>query len=242
MHRLLCVLFALLSLVDLALTRWLLGRSRGQVYEANPIAKWFLERHGWPGMACFKGAVVLLVMGLYAIIVRYRPRAAWGVLTFGCASLSIVVCYSLILCQSPIQSTREEEEEVSQRLEAMNEQTQLTWNRQRDAMLALLGDLRQDLLAERCTLGEAVDRLATLEHGEMSDVLRSQTKLYADRPVIQGVAAFLISHVVNSLKEDRRSASKLGHRLAREFEITYGSTVPNMLAILIQDIDRVVLG
>jgi hypothetical protein len=235
MDRSLYVLFALLSLVDLALTRLLLGRSRAQVYEANPIAKWFLERHGWPGIACFKSAVVLLVLGLSAVIFRYRPRTARGVLGFGCATLAIVVCYSLILYQRPIEST-DDELQARRSLENLNNDTQQI-NRQRATMLALLADIRQDLLVERCTLGQAVDRLATLEQGKISDVLQAQVKVYPNRPVAQGIAAFLITHVVNTLKQDPHSASQLGRRLARQFESTYGSTVPTMLSRVIQDID-----
>jgi hypothetical protein len=237
MHRSLCVLFALLSLIDLALTRVLLGRSRSQVFEVNPLAKWFLERHGWPGIAGYKGALVLLVLGLCAIIFRYRPRAARGVLGFGCASLALVVCYSLTLCQRPTKSVGEEEEESRQYLENLNNETQVI-NRQRTAMMALLAELRQDLVVERCTLGQAVNRLATQEQGKISDVLRAQIKIYPNRPASQGIAAFLISYIVNTLKNDRHSASRVGRRLAREFERTYGSSIPTVLADLIHDIDR----
>jgi hypothetical protein len=228
MHRLLCALFALLSLIDLALTRWLLGRSRGQVYEVNPIAKWFLDRHGWPGMACFKGAGVLVVMCLYGIIFRYRPRAARGVLTFGCVSLAIVVCYSLILCQRPARMAEQEEAQEHLRLEE--------WKRQRAAMMALVAELRRDLLAERCTLREAVDRLAAMEQGKIADVLLSQIQPFHDRSVVEGTAAFLISNVVNSLKENRRSASRVGRRLTWEFEMTYGRTIPTALVNMLPDL------
>ena len=88
------ILFALLSLADLTLTWWLLGHSDGQVYEVNPVARWWLVRHGAVGLACFKGAVVLLVLTLTAVISRSKPRAAGQVLTFGCVSLVFVVLYS----------------------------------------------------------------------------------------------------------------------------------------------------
>ena len=48
------LLFILLSLVDLALTWWLLAHSYGQVYEANPVARWWLMRYGAAGLAGFK--------------------------------------------------------------------------------------------------------------------------------------------------------------------------------------------
>jgi hypothetical protein len=235
MHRSLCVLFALLSLTDLALTRWLIDRSGSPVYEANPIAKWCLDSHGWPGMACFKGGLVLLVMGLYAIIFRYRPRAASRVLGFGCTSLILVVGYSAALCQTPLKAA--DEEEGRQHLAKMNNETR-KWNRQRDTMLALLAELRQRLLVERCTLREAVDRLATLEQGKLSEVLRAQIRPYRNIPVAQSIAAFVISHAVSSVKDKRHCAAQLGRRLAREFEQTYSSAVPAMVAGLLEGVER----
>ncbi len=93
-------LFALLSLADLALTWWLLEQSDGQVYEANPLAGWLLAHAGWGGLACFKAAIVLLVLGLAALISRRRPAAADRVLNFACAAMSLVVLYSTALCGS----------------------------------------------------------------------------------------------------------------------------------------------
>jgi hypothetical protein len=235
MYRALCILFVLLSVVDLALTRWLFGRSRSQVYEVNPIAKWFLDRHGWPGMACFKSALVVLVMGLCGIIFRYRPRAARGVLTFGCASLALVICYSLNLSRWEDAHTAGEEAAARQKEDEMNQHTLLVLNRQRAAMMVLLAEIRRDLLAERCTLRQAVDRLATLEEGKISDVLRVQIRPFDDRPTAEGIAAFIIGHVVNALKQDRRSASRVGRRLTSEFERTFGRAVPNALVNMISD-------
>jgi hypothetical protein len=92
------LLFVLLSGADLALTWWLLGGSGGEVYEANPVANWWLARAGWAGLAGFKAALVLLVLGLAAVIGRHRPRAADGVLCFACAAVAAVVLYSATLC------------------------------------------------------------------------------------------------------------------------------------------------
>jgi hypothetical protein len=227
MHRSLSVLFTLLSLTDLALTWWLLDGSGGWVYEANPIARWFLQHHGWPGMACFKVAVVFLVLGLTAIIFRYRPRAARGILGLGCASLALVVWYSTGLCQAPQQAI--DEEASLQHLESMNSQIR-GWNCRRDVMLVHLGKIREELLAERCTLREAVDRLATSDQGKLPDVLRPQLRLYPGRPFAECIAAFLISHVVNSLKEEPQYACSIACNLVREFEDTFSRAIPTMLA------------
>src|SRR5262245_28676349 len=85
--------YALLSAADFALTHHLLAGS-GSAYEANPLANWLLQRHGWDGLAFFKVAVALLFTGLAAAIYWYRPRAAMRLLVFGCAALTIVVVYS----------------------------------------------------------------------------------------------------------------------------------------------------
>src|SRR5262245_36528876 len=101
------LLFILLSLADLALTGWLLGRPGAEVYEANPVARWWLAHYGWPGFAGFKAAVVGLVIALSAVIARSRPRAAGRVLGLGCAGLAAVVLYSAALCPAAARSPQE---------------------------------------------------------------------------------------------------------------------------------------
>jgi hypothetical protein len=91
------LLFALLSVTDLFLTWWLLDHSDGEVYESNPVANWWLARHGWLGLVAFKAGGVLLVIGLVAFISRYRPRAGGRILGFACAILALVVLYSAFL-------------------------------------------------------------------------------------------------------------------------------------------------
>jgi DNA-directed RNA polymerase specialized sigma24 family protein len=99
------LLFLIVSLADLALTCWLLRHSDGQIYEANPIARWWLVRFGAAGLACFKGAVVLLVLTLADFIARRRPRAAGRILVFGCVSTVLVVVYSAALCPAASRET-----------------------------------------------------------------------------------------------------------------------------------------
>lgn len=70
------------------------------MYEANPLANWWLSRHGWLGMASFKAAVVLAVVGLTAVLARSRPRMAGSV-------LGLVVLYSLALCRPTLLSAHE---------------------------------------------------------------------------------------------------------------------------------------
>ena len=42
-HRRKLFLFVLLNVVDLVLTWCLVGRGNGEVYESNPIARWWLR-------------------------------------------------------------------------------------------------------------------------------------------------------------------------------------------------------
>src|SRR5262249_9097167 len=86
--------FVLLGFVDLILTWHLLEQSPGQVYESNPIARWWLEQHGWLGLVLFKITVVLFVAALALIISQYRPCAGGLVLVFACSALALVDLYS----------------------------------------------------------------------------------------------------------------------------------------------------
>src|SRR5262249_38923004 len=101
-------LFVLLSVADLALTWWLLAHSRGQVYEANPVARWWLQQQGWLGLALFKVGVVFLVVGLVVVIARSQPRTAGCVLGLGCVVLALVVLHSTALCRTVLRSPQKE--------------------------------------------------------------------------------------------------------------------------------------
>src|SRR2546421_1505927 len=90
-------LFTALGLIDLALTCYLLRAAPGQVYEGNPVARWWLLRCGWVGLAGFKLAVVLLVLTAVQRIAHYRPHTAARVLAFACAATALVIGYSCTL-------------------------------------------------------------------------------------------------------------------------------------------------
>src|SRR5262249_305710 len=92
-------LFAALNLLDLALTWNLLRQSAGVVTEGNPVAGWWLDCFGWPGLAAFKLGSVLVALLLLAAVARHRPAAANRALAFGCAVLLGVVLYSAFLAR-----------------------------------------------------------------------------------------------------------------------------------------------
>jgi hypothetical protein len=96
--KLLClvglVCYALLSVVDYALTSALIEASDGVVYESNPVAAAFLDSHGWPGLAAFKIAGVLAFIAAVGVLSLRRPRLAAGLVAAGCAVLLSVTTYS----------------------------------------------------------------------------------------------------------------------------------------------------
>jgi uncharacterized protein DUF5658 len=87
-------LFALLSATDFAQTYALISQSDGGVYEANPVAGAWLERHGWGGLAAFKVGAVAVFTGAAALLLVRRPKAGAGVMALGCAALLSVTIYS----------------------------------------------------------------------------------------------------------------------------------------------------
>src|SRR5215471_13598299 len=65
-------LFILLGVADLLITCYLLGAAPGQFYESNPVARWWLDRWGWAGLASFKAATVLLALAAVGVVARRR--------------------------------------------------------------------------------------------------------------------------------------------------------------------------
>ncbi len=199
-------LFVLLSLADLALTCWLLDHSRGQVYEANPLARWWLVRYWATGLACFKAAVVLLVLVLMAVIAHFRPWAAGRILEVSCAILVLVVLHSTALCRTflvPINAR--EALEIEQALDEINREIRAERSRM-IAFRVFVGDLCNDLLAGRCTLGEAVGRLARTAQGRFPVTLSlsGARKTRNARSHINALAIPEVANIVNinSLSDD----------------------------------------
>jgi Domain of unknown function (DUF5658) len=91
------LLYAALSLVDLALTNRLLERADGHVYESNPIANAWLSAYGWTGLAAFKLTCVGLVIIVAVVLWIRRPRLGDHLLTFSCTVVALVVLYSCSL-------------------------------------------------------------------------------------------------------------------------------------------------
>jgi hypothetical protein len=85
-------LFVLLSAADYLQTYVLIAH--GPAHEANPVAAEWLDRHGWAGLALFKGLVTLAVLLAVGLLAGRRSPAAGRVLAVGCATLLAVGVYS----------------------------------------------------------------------------------------------------------------------------------------------------
>ena len=87
--------FILVSVLDILMTYKLLAG--GKIQEANPIARYFINRWGAKGMIFFKMGMVAFITVLAQVIATRNRTAARWVLFFGIAVVSIVVFYSVLL-------------------------------------------------------------------------------------------------------------------------------------------------
>jgi hypothetical protein len=218
------LLFALLSAADLVLTWWLLDHSGGLADEANPIARWWLLHYGWLGLACFKAALVLLVLLLTAVISPSRSRAAGRLLALGCAALGIVVAWSSTLClRAPASgeltaAQLEENEDFKQK--AREEL------RHRHTWRALLENVRDDLVAQRCTLTQAVGRLASPSQTRNHAWLQTLPIWPSSGSLEECLAVFLLSHLAIVLQHRQQTAWEVVLRLESEFHSRFGHPAP----------------
>lgn len=88
-------LFVLVSMLDLILTSLLL--QTGRFLESNPLADYFYEGWGLPGMAGFKILLVGMILGVINLIGVWRLATARWLLLLGSAVTGGVVLYSTAL-------------------------------------------------------------------------------------------------------------------------------------------------
>jgi hypothetical protein len=217
-------LFALLSGLDFLLTWYLLGRPDGAAYESNPLAAWLLARGGWPGLAAFKAATVLLVGGLGLLIYRHRPRAGHRVLAFGCAALAAVVLYSSYLCERARHPAAGLDPDEAAPLLARASHLRAALQRS-VAYREVLAQVTEDLRGRRCTLAEAVARLAQTEQGRDPAFPRAMRKAYPGLSDAECLAVCALNGVAPpafATTADRQ----LRRELEAEFLALYGRAAP----------------
>ena len=189
------LLFVLLSLSDLALTWWLLCHSGRVVYEANPVADWWLSRFGWIGLAGFKASMTFVVILLTRIVGQQRPRAAGHVLTFACAVLAVVVLHSAAVGQTA-QTFQELTAECNQMLDGYNRYARQS-SLNSIAYVALLDSVCDDLVAGKCTLAQAVAQLRSAQRYQDLGQQRLLSSLFPGRSLEESLAL----HVIDLLKK-----------------------------------------
>src|SRR5260370_4530256 len=166
--RIAIALLLLLNAADFALTRFLCAGETG-VYEANPVAGWWLVQYGWVGLAGFKFATVLLVVGIATLLIRRRPRLGRAVLGLGCAAAAIAVLVGGYLAATAGQRDRQlAAAEAGDDAEAGRLDGELA--RGHDYRTVILRE-SDKLAAGQCTLAESIDRLAATDKASDSNWL-----------------------------------------------------------------------
>jgi hypothetical protein len=223
MHLRKLMLFVCLSLTDLVLTWHLLSHGDGQVYEGNPLARWWLAHYGWLGLTLFKLSLALFVVGLTLVIARQRPRAAGKVLVLSCVILATVVLYSGLLawavagrsvapglCDPEVAAVSDRSRDLDRQRERVG------------AYQQLLERLSADLIAGRRTLPEAVGLLAESERGRSPDWLRYLGRAYPGRSEQARLAANLVYHALFLLQGGSSVDEETARRLAADYRQCYG--------------------
>ena len=223
MHSRKLMLFVCLSLVDLVLTWHLLSHGDGQVYEGNPLARWWLAHYGWQGLTLFKVALALLVVGLTLVIAQKRPRAAGRVLVLSCGILLAVVLYSGLLTVA-VAGRSVAPGLCDPEVAAVSDQSR-DLDRQRQQVGAyqqLLERLSADLIARRRPLPEAVSLLAASERGRSPDWLRYLGRAYPGRSEQARLGANLVYRALFLLQAGSSVDEETARRLAADYQACYG--------------------
>jgi hypothetical protein len=211
-------LYSMLSLADFFLTYHLVQQGGGEVYESNPIANAWLSAFGWAGLVIYKALAVLVVVGVVVIISRSRPRTSGNILLFGCCIVGGVVLYSCWLSGfGGLQSVEASIRPTLPQLRGRNPERRKHFDQ-----------LREELIAQRCTLAEAVARLASMEHLPRSPWIASLRQRYPDYSHEEYLAIHLINCVLRIHHGDEAEAPHLAPRLYADFESMYGKPFPEM--------------
>jgi hypothetical protein len=214
------VLFGLLSLFDLLLTAWLLTRPEQVVYEANPVASRVLHLWGWPGVIALKLGCVLLACGVGVYLYRRRPRAGFGVFTFGCAITGAVVLYSGCLAAAldntsvEQQRSREEGVEIDLKIAQLREYNEC------------LNQIAAELNTGQVSLSEGIARLSATAWGRnpiWASMLRRGYGIDSERECL---AINLVVQTGCQLAERGLEPCAATRRLTDEYRALFGHPMP----------------
>jgi hypothetical protein len=213
-------LFVALSLADMALTLFLLGRQGGGAYEWNPVASWWLARFGGAGLAGFKLGTVLLVAALTLAVSRRRPRAAGRLLSFGCAALLAVIAHSARLAPG-VHDEANQAERIETRAQRLEQE------RVRETTFTkLVHELGNDLVFRRRSLAEAVDVLSATEKARDPEWLRRAALLYPGLTGREQLGVRLIAEAALSATGGTHGSGRVYRELNAQFRSCFGRPAP----------------
>jgi hypothetical protein len=217
--------FAALNLTDLVLTWVVLRLAEGRACESNPLACWWLDRFGWPGLAGFKGATALMVTAVTVVVSRHHPRVGSRLLTFGCSTLLAVVLYSISLVYWV--GTGDDSAEADELQQIQQTRRNLERVRVRKcAYDALLDGLAKDLIERRRALAEAVRALAEAEHVQDPGWLRRMQRELPVRGMDECLAYKLVFFALYVLRADPHRSERVYRDLDAQFRAKFGRPVP----------------
>jgi len=220
-HRYGLALFVLLNLADLLMTWYLIERSKGIVYESNPLAAWWLQTGGWLGLAAFKAGVVLLAGSLILIVSLQRPHLGHGALGLSCAVVAGVVFYSGWLAGVSRSHEEQLQEMVTQKDLLQEEGERLL------AFRNTLIRLTDDLIAGRSTLKKAVQHLEQSTDAQLPLSLQGTWRSKSAQSQEEWLARILMNRVCDSSGSDAQKAREALGRLKAEYHEQFGQPFPD---------------
>jgi hypothetical protein len=226
------VLFALLSVADLALTWTLIQNGRGQFYESNPVAAWCLRWHGWTGLAAFKACMVGLTVVLVVAIARRRPRAAGRLLVVASAAAGAVIVHGGILglgSASSLSTLQAAEERAARNVLARGRFEEF-WHLQ--ARLAC------DVADGRNVVEAATDLEPVALRSCTTQFLKVLRGAHEGRPLRECLAANLMGRCLDRLLDRPEEAVRQGRRLDAEVCSAFGRRPPREIRDLLARVER----
>lgn len=220
-------LFLVLSLSDFALT-WFLLHQGGGAYESNPAAARCLERFGWSGLMAFKLATCAAFLAPIAVVARKNARTAERLLLFACCVLLVVVVYSGSLV--PDVCARAETLEIVQARTVNLEEKKS----QIFAYYDTLHNLTDKLLAEQCTLLDAVDVLMKSRSLHESYWQNGMSAKYGTEYSLSQLAAI---RLIEEIKESPNISPAVRQKevcfLASQFQTAFALPVPRNISLFL---------
>lgn len=146
-----------LQTADLSCTYLLLdGGARGDVYEANPLARRLLDAGGWGAVAAFKVGLTAVAVAAAWAVSRSKPAAAARLLGGLCVLMLAVNVYSIWLLATP-DAAALAERDARRRGESLAHRAETT-----RLFVAARNELLDDVLDDECDTAEASRRMAEL--------------------------------------------------------------------------------